>query len=274
MKTIKITGLVFCMFFGLNTAKMMGQEIEFSILGGLTAMKQPSTKLTEGNTLGVSAIYKHPIKENLSLGIGIELGQYSLTKELTNFKGTNSAIDRQGDAFEFRYNLVKFSEDLKGNYFAIPIKIEYIGPTLGSEKLRLYASAGIKYQVYSKVKTNQSFDGINTSGYYERWDAELHGPTFEGFGNLGNRQEKNKLKLDNGFFVVGEVGVKYILPTSQAIYFGIYGDCDLGSSGQSNQGVLSYNNQEQMNSVLNGENQRYKMRMFSLGMKVKYSFGL
>ncbi len=274
MKTIKITGLAVCMLLGLSTAKVSGQEVAFSISGGATGMKKPSSKLSDGHTFGFSALYMHPLQENLSLGAGMEFGAYSVTKKIGNYAGTYSSIDTQGDPFEFRYNLAKFTEDLKGNYLAIPIKLQYEGPSLGGENLRLYAAVGVKYQLFFKATSKRSLEAIETSGYYPQWDAELFNPTWAGFGKLGDRKEEDKLKLNNGFFVLGEVGVKYTLSDDQFLYFGIYGDCDLASSGQENKALMSYDQGEKSNSVLQGEGDTYKLRMFNVGIKVTYSFGL
>ncbi|MDM1046330.1 hypothetical protein HX004_16025 [Myroides sp. 1354] len=267
-------GLTMGILAGLQSTYIQAQEVEVSILGGLSGVRQPSISLSNGSTLGVSASYLHEINQHLSLGVGLEVGTYQLTKEDADYKGTSPAIDGQGAAFEFRYEIAKFKEELKGTYFAIPIKMQYLGPNIGSEKLRLYAAAGIKYQIYSKVKSTQTLEGIRTSGYYEQWDAELHNPTYAGFGNLGDKTQESKLKLNSGFFVLGEIGVKYALSNNQALYLGFYGDCDLGAAGQANKSVLTYQEKEQINSVLPVENERYKLRMFTLGMKVKYSFGL
>lgn len=274
MKTIKITGLAVCMFLGLSTTNVSGQEVAFSISGGVTGMKKPSSKLSDGHNFGFSALYMHPLKENLSLGAGMEFGAYSVTKKINNYQGTHAAIDSQGDLFEYRYKLAKFTEDIKGNYLAIPFKLQYEGPSLGSENLRLYAAVGLKYQLFFKATSKRSLEAIETSGYYAQWDAELFNPIWAGFGKLGDKKEEDKIKLNNGFFILGEVGVKYTLSDDQFLYFGIYGDYDLASSGQENTGLMSYDNGEKINSVLQGESDKYKLRMFNVGLKVTYSFGL
>lgn len=274
MKTIKISGLAVCMLLVLSTAKVSGQEVAFSISGGVTGMQKPSSNLSDGHNFGFSALYMHPLQEKLSIGAGMEFGAYSVTKKISNYKETYSAIDTQGDPFEFRYKLAKFTEDLKGNYLAIPIKLQYEGPTLGSENLRLYAAVGIKYQLFFKATSKRSLEAVETSGYYPQWDAELFGPTWVGFGKLGDKKEEDKLKLNNGFFVLGEVGMKYTLSEDQFLYVGIYGDCDLASSGKENKALMSYDNGEKINSVLQGESDKYKLRMFNVGIKVTYSFGL
>ncbi|MGS4346930.1 hypothetical protein ACKUSY_15340 [Myroides odoratus] len=273
MKTIKIMGLAVSMLLGLQTATLRGQEVEVSVLGGLSGARQPSIPLSKGSTLGLSALYKQSIHTNFSLGMGLEFGAYQLTKQMSNYNGTTPAVDGQGAAFEYRYALAKFKEELRGNYIAIPIQVQYLGPYLGNEKLRLYAAAGIKYQLFTKVKSIQTLEEIETSGYYDQWQAELHHPVYAGFGNLGNKEEEHKLKLNNGFFVLGELGVKYDLSKEQALYVGLYGDFDLGSTGQES-AILTYNEKEQLNSILPAESNRYKLRMFTLGIKLKYSFGI
>ena len=278
MKTIKITGLAVCMILGLSTDNVRGQEaekrMEFSIFGGMSGAKKPSMGMSDGHRFGFSALYMHPIKENLSLGGGLEFGAYSVTKKVGQSKGAISAVDSQGDAFEYRYTIAKFNEDIKGNYLGIPIKLQYEGPTLGSENLRLYAAVGIKYQLYFKATSTRTLEGIETSGYYQQWDAELFGPKREGFGKLGDKREEDKIKLNNGFFVLGEVGVKYTLSEDQSLYIGLYGDCDLASSNKGNKTLMTYEQGAKVNSVIQGENDQYKLRMFTLGIKLKYSFGL
>ncbi len=262
------------MILGLQAPQVKAQEIEISALGGLAGVRQPSISMSTGSTFGFSALYMQEIHQNISLGVGLEAGVYRFTKEDSDYQGTSPSIDAQGAVFEFRYKMAKFKEELSGNYFAIPIKVQYMGPSLGSEKWRLYATAGIKYQIYSKVKSTLTLEGIKTSGYYEQWDAELHNPTYAGFGNLGTKQQEDKLKLHNGFFILAEVGVRYNLSNNQALAFGLFGDFDLGSTDEGSKSVLTYKGREELNSSLPGENNRYSLRMFTLGMKVKYNFGL
>lgn len=273
MKITKIVGLALSVYLGLQAVNMRGQEVEVSILGGLSGLRQPSIPLSKGSTIGLSALYNQEIRPNLALGIGLEVGRYQLTKEMSNYKGTAPSIDGQGAAFEFRYNLARFKEKFQGNYFAIPVKVQYLGPYIVHEKLRLYANAGVKYQIFTKVEATQTLEGIVTSGYYDQWHAELHAPTYAGFGQLGDKTEQHKLKLNSGFFVLAEVGVKYELPNEQALYFGFYGDCDLGAAGQEST-VMTYHEKEVIQSSLPNENERYKLRMFTLGIKLKYSFGI
>lgn len=274
MNKLKISGLAVLMFVGLSTVKTMGQEIEISVLGGLSKSKQPKTKLADGSTVGFSALFMQPLNESWKLGIGAEFGMYQLKKEMGNQNGTISSIDSQGDPFQFRYKMDNYTEDLKGNYFAIPLKVQYEGGPIGTSKLNFYAAAGVKFQLYSKVKSDQKIHGLTTSGYYPQWDAELHQPIEEGFGELGDQSRNEKLKLNNGFLLLGEAGVKYALTEKRTIYVGLFGDYDLGSSGSEVNTLVTYKKKPVTTSTVPSENEKYKLRMFTLGIKVKYAFGL
>jgi hypothetical protein len=271
-----ILGLTVLALFALTTVPVMGQELEFSGFGGFSGLSQGNTKLSQGNSFGFSILYMHPLNDHWKVGLGGEFGLYKLKQELSNPSGSYSSVDGEGDAFDFRYKMSGYTEDLEGNYFSIPLKVQYESSAFGNSDLRFYASAGIKYQLYSKVKSVQLVESLSTSGYYEQWDVELHNPLSAGFGDYGNQSFDQKFKLDDGLFVLGELGVKYSLGKGQSVYLGVYGDYDLKSSGRG-EAMVSYlpdsKTPVSVNSVLPLEGDKYKLRMFSLGVKLKYSFG-
>lgn len=274
----RIIGLTVLALSALTTVTTYGQELELSAGGGFSGLSKNNTNLTDGNTFGISVSYMHPLNQSWKIGLGGEFGFYTLSKKLDTYQGSYMAVDPEGQDFEFRYRISDYAEDLKGSYIGIPVKVQYEGLRIGISKFSIYASAGLKYQLYSKVKSTQRLGNLSTSGYYQQWDAELHNPADAGFGDFGSRSLERKFKLESGLFALGEVGVKYALSKHQSLYLGIYGDYDLLSSGSGSHPLVAYRSQQKehldIKSVLDSDSDKYKLRMFTLGIKLKYAIGL
>lgn len=272
------TGLLVLALGALTPVFTQAQELEVGVLGGYTGLKDGETKLSDGTSFGFSLLYLQALDSNWKLGIGGEFGFYKLSKELSNYKGAYGAVDSEGDAFDFRYNFSRFEEQLEGNYLGIPVKVQFESRPLGNSSWKLYGSAGVKYQVYLNSKTKIRMENLNTSGYYAQFDAELHGPEFEGFGSFGNRDVEKDLKIKDSFFVLGEFGARYELSNGQGLYLGAFADYDFGNSSEAKGSALvnykTYDtNHLEVNSVLGKEEGKQSIRLFTVGLKLKYNIG-
>lgn len=279
VKLRKITiGITVLALSALTPVLTQAQELEIGLLGGVTGLKQGETKISDGSNLGLSLMYMQLLNENWKIGVGGEFGAYSISKEQLGYKDAYRSLDSEGDEFEFRYNIGKTSEEIKGNYIAIPVKVQYESESIRNSRFSIYASGGVKYQMYTNSKSKLELEDLKTSGYYQEWDAELHAPKSEGFGVFGNSSVERDYKLKDGFLVLGEVGVRYSLSKGQSLYLGIYGDYDLSASGEKEKSLISYrtndDNRFRMNSMLKNEDGKYAMRLFTVGLKLKYSIGI
>ena len=266
---------VFALFFA-NTVE--AQELRVGATGGFAGMKYVDSELSKGNELAFSLSYAYYINPNWSLEIGAEIGAYNLAVKDKTLSKSYSAIDSEGETFDFRYSVASHNEKFKGNYYNIPFRVQYESEEINNRNTHIYASAGIRYSMYSKVETTLDIEDINTSGYYKEWDAELHGPNFAGFGAMGDFSEQKKLKIKDSFSLLGEVGVKQYLANGNAVYLGFYATYDLEGADPQKSKLIEYNGSGEgkpliVNSALGsgGDKESYKLRMFSVGLRLKYA---
>ena len=104
---------------------------------------------------------------------------------MTEFTDQYSTVDNEGDDFIFKYSAGSFTEKHWVNMLNIPIRVQY--ETNGS-KNRPYASVGVQFGIPLKAQYRGAFSNLETSGYYEQWNAELESPAFMGFGSWGDKQ--------------------------------------------------------------------------------------
>ncbi len=273
--------LVLAVWGLLGSHTVQAQELNVGVSGGLAGMKFQDSKLTKGNEINFSVGYAFKIHENWGFEIGGEVGRYSIQINNTKLSDAYQAIDTENHNFEFRYNYQDHSEKISGYHYGIPFKVFYESAEINDRNTRIYASAGFKYTMYAKADSDLTITDLTTSGYYPQWDAELHGPDGTGFGSLGNFSESQTLKIKDSFSLLGEVGVKQYLANGNAVYIGFYGNIDLAGADQEKARTIDYNksygNQPlQINSVLGNEKDgdSYKLRMFNVGLRIKYAFSL
>lgn len=279
MRNIKIKWFaipVFALFFA-NTVE--AQELRVGASGGFAGMKYVDSEFSKGNDLAFSFSYAYYLDSNWSLEIGGEVGMYNLTVKNKELSNSFAAIDIDGQPFEFRYNVADHNEKFKGNYYSIPFRVQFESEEINNRNTRIYASAGIRYTVHSKVESSLDMKDLKTSGYYKEWDAELHAPTFVGFGSIGDVNEQKKLKLKDSFSVLGELGAKQYLANGNAVYLGLYATYDLDGADSKKPELIAYDvtgkdGPLKINSALGSGNDgdAFKLRMFSIGLRLKYAF--
>lgn len=257
------------------------QAQEWQIEGAGHLIKQqgdesfPLTKDSEGFSVGLG--YSHYLNDNWSIGTGVSYLKTELIFAASEIKGTSMEVDTEGDPFEFRYNTGYFEESVKWQSFRIPLTVQFETSGVVSWYLR----TGVLYGLQAGTsKYHQKWNNLTTSGYYPEWDAELNGPEFAGFGNMGNKHMEGTVKLRNTFSWILETGVKQRLGTSDALYLGLFlemGLNDMRPSTDAEAQPVNYTpDMDQplsLNSVLNQT--RYKdntISPFMIGFKIKYGF--
>lgn len=275
-KGIKL-GLTGLALSALTPVLVHAQEIEVGVLGGVSAVKQGQTDLLDGTNFGIAAVYYQSLNENWKLGLGVEFGFFEVQQELFNPKGSFDAIDSEGDNFELRYGAKRYQEQLSGSFLGIPVKLQYESASFGGDRYRVYASAGIKYQVYLSPKTKLEVEDWETSGYYPQLDAVLNAPDFAGFGSFGNENLEVDSKLKDGLFALAELGVRYDIAKG-GLYLGVYGEVDMVKANETQTSFVSYNKDyskpAQLQTTLGGDKEDKAVRFFNVGLKLKYTFGL
>jgi len=235
----------------------------------------PMAKHSEGFSVGLG--YSHYLNNDWSIGTGISYLKTELVFAAPGIRGTSAEVDTEGDSFEFRYNTGYFEESVQWQSFRVPLTVQF--ETSGV--VRWYLRTGVLYGLQvGNSKYRQEWNNLKTSGYYPEWDAELNGPEFAGFGNIGDRRTEGTVKLRNTFSWVLETGVKQTLNTSNDLYLGVFFEMGLNdmrpSTAAEAQPVEYIADMDQpltLNSVLNQSQYKDKtISPFMFGFKIKYAF--
>ena len=261
----------------------MSNKSELSVYGGI-GLAGASYNLKAGTQENQAAFlaglrYRHYLNEQWSVSLGAELAQYKGTSKIDNIVGTQQTTDAEGDAFEFRYTATTYREDQKLLFVNIPITAQF--ETQG--RTRFYIETGGKIGFSAKANYTSSIGQLQTSGYYEQWNAELHGPLFMGFGTqTGLRSKETDIDVKTALFATIETGVKYQVNNVSSLYLGVYleyGLTDIFGEPTHNS-LIEYQRETPSNfgynSVWNSENNvlssvdNYKL--FTVGIKLGYAF--
>lgn len=266
-----------CILMATLNVQAQQNEIGVAVYGGLGTLKFDGSNVLDGGNGGLSVDYLLRLDENWGVQVGVNWGYYQIKIDKNNFKGSYLTRDNEAENFEFRYNINRFTETLKGSNFAIPLSLRY--ETSFRSKTNYYLQGGFKYSFYSKVSSDITANQLRTSGYFAYSDAELFTPNFMGFGEFDQLKEDKKLKLKQGVSMLGEFGIIQTLANDQALYFGIYIDYDLANPQKNPSRIVNYNAEglQRLNlqSIIEQEQQeKHRLRMFAVGLKLRYAFGL
>ncbi|MCP1996391.1 outer membrane beta-barrel protein [Flavobacterium sp. HSC-61S13] len=279
MRNRKIVSFSLLVWTLMTTVNVQAQENEIGVAlyGGLGTIKFDGSDVLDGGNGGVSVDYLVRLDENWGIQIGMSYGYYQIKLDQNNVKGSYFTRDNEAEEFEFRYNINRFTETLKGSYFAIPLSLRY--ETSFKSNTNFYLQGGLKYSFYSKVSSDIEVNQLKTSGYFAYSDAELFGPTFMGFGEFDQLKEDKKMKLKQGVSILGEIGIIQTLANDQPLYFGVYIDYDMTNPLKNPSRIVNYNAEglQRLNlqSIIEQEQQeKHRLRMFAIGLKVRYAFGL
>lgn len=279
MRNRKIVSLGLLVWILMTTVNVRAQqnEIGVALYGGLGTIKFDGSDVLDGRTGGFSVDYLVRLDENWGIQVGVNYGYYQIKLDQNNFKGSYLTRDTEAEEFEFRYNINRFTETLKGSYFAIPLSLRY--ETSFRSHTNFYLQGGLKYSFFSKVSSDIAVNQLRTSGYFFYSDAELFEPTFMGFGEFDQLQEDKKLKLKQGVSILGEMGIVQTLGNDRPLYFGVYIDYDLANPLKNPSRIVNYNSEGLQRLNLHStielqQQEKHRLRMFAIGLKVRYAFGL
>ncbi|WP_158608884.1 outer membrane beta-barrel protein [Paenimyroides viscosum] len=264
-------------FFLVNAAQAQEWQIEGAahLIQHQGSESLPLAKHSEGFSVGLG--YSQYLNDNWSISTGVSYLGTELTFAASGVKGSTMEVDMENDPFEFRYNTGYFEESVKWQSFRIPLTVQYETPGI----VRWYLRTGILYGIQAGTsKYRQKWNDLNTSGYYQQWDAELNGPEFAGFGKMGDRHTEGTVKLRNTFSWIVETGIKQTLSTTNDLYLGLFlemGLNDMRSSKEATAQPVQYTpeieNPLTLNSVLDQAQYKDKtITPLTVGFKIRYAF--
>lgn len=227
---------------------------------------------------GLVVRYARYLTSNWSVSAGLEYQLYRSEAVLYGFNGSYAAVDAEGDAFEFRSSAGTYREWQWVNMVNIPLQVQY--------EALFYGSAGFQMGIPFLSKYKATASGLNTSAYYQQWDATLEAPRFMGFGSWGTVQSgKQELGLRNSYSVLLEVGLKQRVTEKRALYIGLYAELGLNNLAKKDipaSGLIGYDTDNpegfRFSPVFyaaptsGGEAYASGVKARALGLKLRYAF--
>jgi hypothetical protein len=212
--------------------------------------------------IGISV---YPIK-NFGISTGLEYSWHWQTKT-GSLSGSNPAsVDDEGDSLIFKYTIDKYKEEWQGSILQIPILLKYSEDSY-------YAAAGIKIGIPQNTRTNISYKGLKTEGYYFKDSLHLTAPSFQGFGAQKDNSSKTKISNAKNLIMLAlEGGVKFKLNDNFSLLTGAFADYSFnkGFSRTLPPAIERIQKKDSANLVANDTWKSWKP--WSVGAMVKFSF--
>ncbi|MCX2682065.1 hypothetical protein OOZ15_19095 [Galbibacter sp. EGI 63066] len=277
------TFIVFCLCciqFGY------GQDKNELSIYGMGIFSYLDYKLNKGSHTGetggqVGVSYSYGLNGHWSIGIGGEFQSYRSQASYYSLQDSYETVDMEGDPFIFQYQAENYIENQYASFINIPLTIRYQTRAVTG----FYAMGGVKAGFPINAQYQVQMQSLRTSGYYPRWDAELEGPMFMGFGQR-NRIDSGKkdLDLETSFSLLLEAGIKQVVRGNSKVFVGFFLEYGLNEIHKTttNENLIVYNTPQpevfEYNSIFTSTNKEMgssyadNVRMLAYGVKLRYSF--
>ena len=225
--------MILLLSFGTVTAQdETRRDQEFSVYGkgifnSLMYDLPEGADHNNGYGAGLGLQYSLYLSTRWSVSAGLEYQQHHSEALFANFSDHYSTTDAEGTDFDFYSSADSYKEQQWVDMVNIPILFQYETPTPWTSAF-IYGAAGFRLGIPIASKYKTTAEDLNTSGYFEQWDAMLDNPGFMGFGNWGTVQNsRQKLEIRNCYSLLLEVGFKQQLNAKRNLYLGFYADLGL-----------------------------------------------
>jgi len=270
---------------GLSLPAAMAQSPWHASLGvqaSLTELRS-SEAIIENNQSSGGALnlgVGYTLSDSWSLHSGVGIGYLKNNASLVNYSDIQNAVDLEGEAFEFRYNLSGYSENQRYTVASIPLAVQY--ETNGTT--RFYARAGASYNIFLTSEAKSRANSLITTGFFENLNAELEAPRFAGFGTFEDISfAEQDIDIKNAVNAILELGIKQRVDAKNWLYLGFFVETGLNNLLKLNgESLLQYERENptefRVNPSLNATNQDSghgllkDAKFRSLGLKFWYSF--
>lgn len=251
---------------------------------GFSKLDAQNSNFTSGTEPGVGLLLdvSYALSSHISIQSGLGYSYLQSGATLATYKDQQAAIDVEGEPFDFNYSLSNYSETQQMGALIIPLTVQY--ETSGDT--RFYARTGVSYTAFMNPTVKAKATDLNTTGYFERFNATLDRPLFAGFGSFDDIAfSKQDLVINNSINATLEMGVKEKMGTGQWLYVGAFVDYGLTDlKKETSTSLVSYNSQMPtdfiINSSLNAVDQSTNrpftdsINFFMVGLKLRYAFDL
>ncbi|WP_410881166.1 outer membrane beta-barrel protein [Myroides sp. DW712] len=253
-------------------------EVGVSVQGGYLGVQNSlpyNLKSDGGMSVGAGLHYDYHLSRKWSVGIGGVYSMNTVKSENTRFEGSMPVTDYEGTNFVLRYKTSTLKEKVTLNDLNIPITVSY---TMDNN---IYFRTGVQIGLNMTSEVETTFNNLQTEAYFPQYELVWDKLEYMGIGNMGDIKEKKDIDVNTRIAWVGEVGYKYELADRQNLYFGLYFDVGLNDVKKSNNAasstsLLGYEAERKDPLRYNSayDNSAYKLKTYTIGIKVKYGFGL
>jgi len=207
----------------------------------------------------------YPVK-NFGLSAGLQYSWRWQTKTGSITDSTKTK-DSDGDSLIFRYHIDEYKEKLSGRILQIPILLKYSGDSY-------YASAGVKIGVVQKAIADIDYSGLETQGYYPKYNLTLSDFEYRGFGKQKDSSFKTELSSKNLIMLAMESGVKLRFNNNFALLLGIFADYSFNRGfRRDSKSTIERIETKNSNGASLAVNDRWKSwQPWSIGLAAKLSF--
>jgi hypothetical protein len=261
-----------------NWKASAGAQLTFAELNANDDNINSNMEFGGGLLLGVS----YGLNDNWSIHSGIGLSYLRTSNGFSSYQDAMDTTDIENEDFEFRYRLNGYSEEQRSMLLSIPIAVQYESSGV---QTRFYSKVGASVNLFLGATSHGKANQLSTSGYFERFNAELTVPRFAGFGTFDDIEfSENDIDIKNSFNAFLEIGVKDKVGSGW-MYFGIFAEYGLNNLLENNNSsLIEYNQNTPLdfinNSSLNASNQISGNALFDevtlnmAGLRIRYEFGL
>jgi outer membrane protein OmpA-like peptidoglycan-associated protein len=263
MKKHIIFGLIL-LFAEVLQAQEKGSYLFLNAGGGKHNIAYTIDNGTVKTGLGLTGniVYNYFFSPNFGIGTGLGVQTYKSAAVL-NYMSTNSAVDTDGDTYDYRIYYEEWEEFQKLITLDIPLGFNY--QTKFGTKSGLLASAGIKVSVPIRAAYETNDGQIVTTGFYEQWNVELSDMPQHNFITITDFPS-SKFTAKPAYSVYADLGYLHEITPKMNLYLGAYVNYGLNNFIASSDKFV-YQQDDVYNGVMSS-NLINKANLVSFGVKI------
>ncbi len=261
-----------------NWKASVGGQMTLTDLQSDSGNMNSNVEFGGGLLLGIS----YALNDNWSIHSGAGLTYLRTGNTFASYQDAVDTRDLENEPFEFRYRLEGYSEQQRSMMLSVPVAVQYES---SGTQTRFYSKVGASVNLFTGATSHGEADQLTTSGYFERFNAELTAPRFAGFGTFEDIEfAESDLDINNSFNAFLEIGIKENIGSGW-MYFGVFAEYGLNNLlNNNNSSIIEYNQAAPLdfinNSSLNAANQISGNALFDkvtlnfAGLRIRYEIGL
>lgn len=278
--------VLFFIFATTSFAQNIRNNITLELTGGVSSFAYKANVGDRKGMPGTSAAikYQYNIDWNWSVGLGAEVKMYQSSLRFDEFRDSyklqaSSLLTGKADEMTFTYSYKNLEERQRALYINIPIYIQY------RSDAGAYIRVGAKVGMPVKSESDIYFEELHTQGHFLYENVTYTNLPQHGFGTFYDTEVERECKMNLNAEISAELGWSWDWNERYILYlgaFGEYGFSNLYTRGelkpqlQYNAGELEYTpilsasiSEEGERRAITGD----KIRPFSVGLLIRYSFG-